>query len=223
MPADTFTRTSQDVADRVRASFGDTSGAQLSSEMIVRWINDGQQEIVNNNAILKDTKFGSIVAGQADYSFPEDKVQYIEAIYVNSRPVKNVSPQEFREFILQADPEQEAKADIPAIWQERAGIITFYPTPQKSFEDGLKMEYVKQPANITAISSAQILAIPDRYLNELVTYVMAQALEMDENYQAAELKRGQFREGLDRQYLKENISQIDYYPQILGDPEDYLV
>ena len=51
MPAETFTRTTQDVADRVKDSFGDTSGSQITDEMLVRWINDGQQEIVNNNAI----------------------------------------------------------------------------------------------------------------------------------------------------------------------------
>jgi hypothetical protein len=223
MPAETFTRTTQDVADRVKVSFGDTSGSQITDTMILRWINDGQQEIVNNNAILKDTRFASIVAGQADYSFPSDRVQYIEALYVDGRPVRNATPQEFREFILKEDPNLIAKADIPNLWQERAGIITFYPTPQKDFENGLKMEFVKQPLPVTAISTSTILSIPDRYLNELVSYVMAQALELDENYNAAELKRGQFREGLDRQYLRENTSQISKYPQVMADPDDYLV
>jgi hypothetical protein len=223
MPAETFTRTTQDVAERVKVSFGDTSGSQITDTMILRWINDGQQEIVNNNAILKDTRFASIVAGQADYSFPSDRVQYIEALYVDGRPVRNATPQEFREFILKEDPNLIAKADIPNLWQERAGIITFYPTPQKDFEDGLKMEYVKQPTPVTAISSSTILSIPDRYMNELVSYVMANALELDENYNAADLKRGQFREGLDRQYLRENTSQISKYPQVMADPDDYLV
>ena len=223
MPAETFTRTTQDVADRIKVSFGDTSGSQITDIMIIRWINDGQQEIVNNNAILKDTRFASIVAGQADYSFPSDKVQYIEALYIDGRPVRNVSPQEFREFILREDPNLIAKADIPLLWQERAGIITFYPTPQKDFENGLKMEYVKQPTPVTAIGPSFLLSIPDRYLNELVSYVMANALEMDENFNAAELKRGQFREGLDRQYLRENTSQISKYPQVMADPDDYLV
>jgi hypothetical protein len=73
------------------------------------------------------------------------------------------------------------------------------------------------------VNGATVLTIPDRYLNELVNYVMAQALELDENFSAADYKRSQFREGLDRQYLKENVSQIAFYPQILPDPEDYLV
>ena len=223
MPAETFTRTTQDVADRVKASFGDTSGSQITNEMILRWINDGQQEIVNNNAILKDVKYSNIVANQGDYSFPTDRVQYIEALYVDGRPIRNASPQEFRDFILKEDPNLIAKADIPILWQERAGIITFYPTPQKNFTNGLKMEFVKQPVLVTIISASQILSVPDRYLNELVSYVMAQALELDENFNAAELKRGQFREGLDRQYLRENTSQISKYPQVLADPDDYLV
>ena len=223
MPAETFTRTTQDVADRVKVSFGDTSGSQITDVMIIRWINDGQQEIVNNNAILKDTKFSNVVDGQADYSFPNDRVQYIEALYVDGRPVRNVTPQEFREYILREDPNLIAKADIPLLYQERAGLITFYPTPQKSFTNGLKMEFVKQPTPVTAISSSAVLSVPDRYLNELVSYVMAQALELDENFNAAELKRGHFREGLDRQYLRENTSQISKYPQVMADPDDYLV
>ncbi len=223
MPAETFTRTTLDVADRVKVSFGDTSGSQITDDMLIRWINDGQQEIVNNNAILKDTKFSDVIAAQSDYTFPTDKVQYIEAVYIDGRPVKNVTPQEFREFILKEDPNLIAKADVPLLWQERAGIITFYPVPQKTFIGGLKLEFVKQPTAITTISGATILSIPDRYLNELVSYVMAQALELDENFNAAEVKRGHFREGLDRQYLRENTSQISKYPQVMADPDDYLV
>jgi hypothetical protein len=51
---------------------------------------------------------------------------------------------------------------------------------------------------------------------------MIQALEFDENYAAAQAKAGQFREGLDRMYLKENLSQNDLYEQILPDPLDYV-
>jgi hypothetical protein len=50
---------------------------------------------------------------------------------------------------------------------------------------------------------------------------MTQALELDENYTAADYKRNQFREGLDRQNLRENITQVATYPQCLPDPDDY--
>jgi hypothetical protein len=221
MPAESFTYTSFDVYERVRTLFGDTSGAQVTDQMVVRWINDGQQEIVNNNAILKDTKYSNIVAGQSEYTFPDDKVQYIEAIYVDGRPVQPMTPQAYREYVLADDPRQAAVADVPNIWYERNGLLTFYPTPQKSYTNGLKLEYVKQPDKVTYISTSQGLSVPDRYINELVNYVMTQALELDENYTAADYKRNQFREGLDRQNLRENITQVATYPQCLPDPDDY--
>jgi len=223
MPAETFTSTSADVADRVRTTFGDTSGSQITDAMIIRWINDGQLEIINNNSVLKATKYTDYLAGQSEYTFPTDAVQYIEAIYVSGRPIKNVSPQEFREYILAQDPTLEAVAEFPNIWYERAGVITFYPKGDTTSINGLKLEYVKSPTAITSISANQLLSIPDRYLNHLVDYVLAQALEMDENYTAADRIRSHFREGLDRMTLKENLSQIDYYPSILPDPEDYHV
>jgi hypothetical protein len=221
MPAESFTYTTFDVYERVRTLFGDTSGAQITDQMVVRWINDGQQEIVNNNPILKDTKYSNIVAGQAEYTFPNDKVQYIEAIYVDGRPVQPLSPEAYRQYILADDPRQIAKQDIPDVWYERNGVLTFYPSPDKNFTDGLKLEYVKMPDKVTFISTSQILSIPDRYLNELVNYVMTQALELDENFSAADYKRNQFREGLDRQSQRENVTQIASYPQIMADPDDF--
>lgn len=223
MPAETFTHTSYDVAERVRTLFGDTSGAQINDTILLRWINDGQREIVNNNAILKDTKYTDVIAGTAEYSFPNDRVQYIEAVYVNNRPVKPMTPQAFREFILADDPNRTANADHPDVWYERNGVITFYPTPQKDYDNGLKLEFVKVPTNVATISTSTLLSIPDRYLNELVNYVMTQALESDENFTAADYKRTQFREGLDRQFLRENTTQISSYPQVMADPEDYRV
>lgn len=219
MPAEEFTHTGTDVADRVRSQFGDVSGAQLADAAILRWINDGQREIVNSNPILRATKITDIIAGQQDYTFPSDKVLAIEAIYVSGYPIKNVSPQAARDYIISADPTGLLKAERPEVWYERAGVVTFYPVPEKTITNGLKMEYVKVPVSLTTFS--ETLGVPDRYFNELVTYVIAQALEMDENYDAASYKIGQFRTGLDRLNLKENISQNDLYQSILPDVLDY--
>lgn len=220
MPAELFTKTALDVITRIKTQFGDNSGAQITDAMCFRWINDGQQEIVNNNPVLKDTRITNIVAEQAEYTFPTDKVQYIEALYVDGRPVRNLSPQGFREFILSDDPSREAISNYPDVWYERAGVITLYPKPQYSITNGLKLEYVKMPTEVTATNSP--LSVPDRYLNELVNYCLVQALEYDENYVAAQSKLSQFREGLDRHNLKENISQSDLYPSILPDIADYV-
>lgn len=219
MPAEEFSYTGDDVAFRVRSSFGDFSGAQLSDAAILSWINDAQREIVNSNTLLRAIKYADINAGQQDYSFPEDKVLAIEALYVNGYPIENISPQAAREYIIKLDPEGTLDSSKPEIWYERAGLISFYPVPNTSYTNGLKLEYVKYPVSLGNLNDP--LGISDRYFNELTNYVISQALEADENYDAASYKLSQFRAGLDRLNLKDNSSQIDLYMQILPDPDDY--
>lgn len=220
MPAEEFNYTGLDVEARVRSSFGDTSGAQLGDGPILNWINDGQREIVNSNPILRDTKVTNVVKGQSDYTFPADKVMVIEAIYISGYPLTNLSPQEARAFIRKQDPELASSAQRPEIWYERAGVITLYPVPDTNITNGMKLEFIKNPTPLAALS--ETLSVPDRYFNELVAYVTAQALEMDENYEAASYKISQFREGLNRQNTKDSISQSELYSGVLSDPIDFL-
>jgi len=218
MPAEEFTHTGTDVASRVRTGFGDSSGAQLADSSILSWINDGQREIVNSNPILRATKITDVVAGQSDYSFPNDKVLSIEALYISGYPLTNLSPQAAREYIQAQDPAKLLNSERPDVWYERAGIITLFPVPNKTISNGLKLEYVSNPINLSVLSSA--LAVPDRYFNELVSYVIAQALEMDENYDASNMKLRQFRDGLDRLSTKDTISQDSQYTAVMADPAD---
>lgn len=218
MPAEEFTHTGTDVASRVRTGFGDSSGAQLADSSILSWINDGQREIVNSNPILRATKITDVVAGQSDYSFPNDKVLSIEALYISGYPLTNLSPQAAREYILTQDPTKVLSAERPDVWYERAGIITLFPFPSKAITNGLKLEYIQNPSSLTSLAST--LGIPDRYFNELVNYVIAQALEMDENYDASNMKLRQFRDGLDRLSTKDTISQDSQYTAISYDPSD---
>lgn len=219
MPAEEFSYVGNDVALRVRSQFGDTSGAQLSDVSLLSWINDGQREIVNSNPILRASKTTNVVKDQADYTFPSDKVQIIEAIYIDGYPVDNLTPQAAREYIQKADPTALSTAERPEIWYERAGVITFWPKPNKDIANGLKLEYIKSPTMLASLASA--IGIPDRYFNELVNYVNAQALEMDENYDAAQYKQRQFRDGLDRLFTKDSVSQDALYGGVLADPQDY--
>ena len=220
MPAEVFSYTGKDVSFRESYKFGDQSGAQLGDPAILSWINDGQREIVNSNPILRGTKITSLVANQQDYSFPDDKVLAIEAVYVSGYPIQNISPQAAREYIIALDPERQLNAERPEVWYERAGVITFYPVPSRSIANAIKLEYIQTPTPL--VNLTETLSIPDRYFNELTNYVISQALEMDENYTAAAYKLGQFREGLDRLNLKDTLSQTDLYTQLLPDPDDYL-
>lgn len=219
MPAETFTLKGLDVSIRVKGQFGDTSGAQVTDDAIIRWINDAQREIVNHNFLLRSTKYTDIVKGQHDYTFPEDKVLAIEALYVDGHPIEAVSVQQAREFALSRDPDSLRSENVAHVWYERAGVITLYPAPAINITNGLKIEYLKTPTELTVMSDT--LGVPDRYFNELVSYVLAQAMEMDENFSAATFKMSQFREGLNRLSYKDNMNQTDLYYVVTPDPEDF--
>jgi len=219
MPLETFTFKGVDVSIRVKSQFGDLSGAQVSDEAILRWINDAQREIVNSNFLLRDTKYTDIITGQHDYPYPDDKVLAIEAVYIDGMPIQAVSIQQAREFALSRDPNFARSTDTAAVWYERAGVITIYPKPAKDIPNGLKIEYLKNPVPLALMTDT--LTVPDRYFNELVNYVLAQAMEMDENFAAATYKLSQFRDGLNRLAYKDNMNQTDLYFTITPDAEDY--
>jgi hypothetical protein len=219
MPAETFTFKGVDVSIRVKSQFGDTSGAQVSDDAILRWINDAQREIVNSNMLLRDVKYANIVAGQYDYTFPSDKVLAIEALYIDGTPLEAVTIQQARDFQMSRDPGFDRQENLPSVWYERAGVITVYPKPAKNITNGLKIEFLKTPAELVAMTDT--LAVPDRYFNEVVNFVLAQAMEMDENFSAATYKFAQFREGLNRLAYRDNMNQTDLYYQVGPDPEDF--
>jgi hypothetical protein len=219
MPAETFTLKGLDVSIRIKGQFGDTSGAQVADDAILRWINDGQREIVNHNFLLRGTKYTDVIKGQTDYTFPEDSVLAIEALYVGGYPINGVSIQQARDFVLTNDPEKVRSDESASVWYERAGIVTIYPVPAENIPNGLKIEYLKTPVNLATLYDT--LGVPDRYFNELVNYVLAQAMEMDENFSAASVKMSQFRDGLNRLSYKENMNQTDVYYHVSPDPEDF--
>jgi MoxR-like ATPase len=54
----------------------------------------------------------------------------------------------------------------------------------------------------------------------LLDYVHAQALELNENFEGAQMKLGQHEVHLQRQFEMENRSPRNFYPSITYDPDD---
>lgn len=70
MSLGTITRRVSNVISHVTRQFGDESGAQISSEDIIRWLNDGQREIASItkfNELVATTNF---VPGTYEYPLP---------------------------------------------------------------------------------------------------------------------------------------------------------
>ena len=209
------THTVTDILLHVKRQFGDEAAVQVTDEDIIRWINQGQTEIFNRIEPIKSTAQTDVQANEANYNFPED-LSRVQAIYVAGIPLKHLSTQEAEEYILSHDPESTVRA-LPEYWTEWGGTFTFYPVPSQSISGGITLKYIKKPNRIESVDS--VLSVPDVYYNRLLEYVLQQAYELDENFQASQMKGEQFAVNLTAQQNKEN-SVPNTYPTITVLDED---
>jgi hypothetical protein len=219
MPAEIYTKTGTDAADAVKRQFGDPDGRQITNDDILRWINTAQQEIVSQNPILKETIQTGVTAGVNKYTYPSERVQYIEAIHYKDLPLESYTFQEAQAYILQRKVETSGVDNVrPVIWYERNGDLYLYPTPSTTESDVLRMFYIERPADLTALGDP--LALPDRYFQRVVDLVLTRAYQLDENWEAARYKQAEYSNGMELLANQENVVNTNTYPSVTVRVED---
>jgi len=214
----TVSKLVSDIKSAVIRQFGDESSVQITDADIYRWVNQGQLEICRRHRLLKAVVSTNVVAGQKDYTIPND-VLFVQQLLVNNQPVDYRSFEEASTYILENDPNSTATGQ-PDMWYEWAGTYTFWPTPDSTSAgtNNLKLYYIKAPTNVTALTDA--LSIPDTYYTALLKYVMSQAHEMDEDWTAAQVKSQQYTEDLQQSGEDNDRINQGTYQRITVLPED---
>jgi hypothetical protein len=211
----------QDVANRVRRSFGDDAGVQITDADLFRWVNDAQLEIsTENEELLETVATANIVANQADYSMPSDLNVLRNLMYNNFR-IRGLSFAQFNEFLdgFKATSQQNGYGTgTPEVYMLYGGIVTLFPTPDQAITNGLRIYYSKYPASVGTMADG--LGVPDRYHPSIVEYCLHQAYEMDENGDMSVLKKQQFDTKVQKLKDQEKVSTTEYYPTITTLPED---
>lgn len=206
MSAVTATRTALEVINHVQRQFGDESGVQVTNQDVYRWINLAQTEIFRRNEPVKKTGTANLVSGQSKYTFPEEIMQ-VEMMRVSGLPVKYMSFAEANEYIATNDPLNQATGQ-PQVWYEYGGSFMFWPVPDVNTVSGIDIFYIPSPVDVEA--DADILSVPDAYFNRLLEHVLVHAYEMDENFEAAQVKSAQFGEGMQTQALDQSTEPTTY-------------
>lgn len=218
MPRETYTKTGTEVALDVKRIFGDEALVELKSTDLLRWINAAQREIASSNQTIKGSASHDLVAGQTLYTLPANSPVYqIQALHCQGVPLKPVSFQAAQETILANDPELAAEG-APKIWYEWDGELHIYPAPDANTTGGLTIYYIGYPAQMAALT--EILPVPDRFYNQVVDYVLAQAYRLDENWSAMNYQDQRFRDSMNRHMVNENVVDVSYYPTKVVLPED---
>ena len=212
-----ITKIVSDVANDVKRTFGDESSVQVTDADIIRWVNQGQTEIVSRNQILRATSYADSVQNQADYSLTSLNIQSIFSIQYDGSPLRGLTQQEVQDKVYRDDPKQVATG-TPEFWWQWGDVLTLYPMPSTGLVNGIKLLYYGLPATVT--STADNLSIPDNYYTTLLEFVMSRAYEMDEQHEISNNKLGRFDSQLTGLSGDQDKPKQDTYSTITVMPED---
>ena len=195
----------QDVIDYVLRQVGDESGVQFTDQDIIRWINAGQRDIIYTNQELNQVEAAiNVVSGLTRYpvldSLPD--VMKIHSLELNGEFIRNYSLEDV----------QSGKIPDGAYWWVFGGVINIRPEPTEDKSEGMILRYTKAPSRVA--QGLDILTIPDDYFKALVDYCLKEAYELDENFEASNLKGGQLDKFLQDRALSSVIDTSRDYPSI---------
>ena len=221
MPIESYTHSVQDVITDITRQFGDEAEIQINSADIIRWVNNAQREIIQTNTTINEVAATSdIVSGQDKYPVLNDpafaNVQNIHSVLFDGRPLEKMEFNDALKYII--DGADDDHGD-PKIWYLKAGILHFWPKPDRSIDNGYTIYFNRAPAKVTG--SGDMLGIPDNFYNAVLQLVMSYAYEMDENPQMAQMKIQQAEKSINIQQ-NQTTSHSQYFPTIQPDPEDYI-
>lgn len=180
-----------DIMSRVKRTFGDESGVQITNADLIRWINDGMRQIVQvNETLLEATALASVVEDQQEYSLPADYLILRTLMYkgTDERSYTKLEGYSWTDFNLQVDGwsgnlDARSRPSMYSIYAEK---IVLWPIPDASVANGIKIYYNRLPVDVSI--DTDIPEIPILYHEALVKYCLSQAYEVDEDFEAANLK-----------------------------------
>lgn len=195
----------------VKRKFGDEAGVQLEDADILAWANDGQQQIVTENKVLREKATQATVVDQFDYTFSLVNVHQITSLHYDGLPLRNLPFAEAENSVISVDPNHEEKGN-PMLWWQWGDTITLWPCPNEV--KNLSIYYTKTPEPLTG-NPAQILECGDKYYPALVNFVLQQAYEMDEDWAASQAKEAQFKNALAEQREEDFLASDLTYPVVI--------
>lgn len=189
-----------DVLTRVKRTFGDEAGVQVTQADIIRWINDAQREaVMQNEGLLQKVDYIASVAGTKEYTYPTDLFVLHHLYYRSSATdayysLKYLSLKDFSEYVDGWD--GTTMQGIPLIYtQQTDGKVIIFPTPEASVANGIKLIYSRYATDVVDQNST--LDLPTYLHTFVINFCLMQAYEMDEDWESASNKATQIQGDLD--------------------------
>jgi len=213
-----------DIKTRVKRKFGDEAGVQLTDADIVRMINDAQRNIVaRNDSLLEKSATADTTSGTQEYSFPSDLLKFKSLSYkgigdIAYRPMKGMTLNELNMYVDSWDGNTSTLA-VPIVYAIHAAKFQVYPVPSDSVIAAFKIYYNRAPVDVSL--DTDIPDLPSIYHSIVMDFVLQDAYEMDEDWNAASAKSAQTNQNMDRAKSDSEWTRREFYPTISVRPEDF--
>ncbi|MGH7791991.1 MAG: DUF6682 family protein [Thermodesulfobacteriota bacterium] len=211
-----MTFTVGDVKVRIERAFGDEANVQVTDDDMLRWINDGQREVVmQNEGLLEKISTANLVLNQDEYTMPAD-ILVLRSVRVklSSHPsytsIQWQSLAQFEQSVSTWD--GNPLTGLPACYTTYEGKLFLYPRPSENVTEGIKFLYSKIPTILTM--NTEVLGLPVAYHNLILKYCLIKANEMDEDFNISTAMLSQFQQDIGINKEKEKWGAREFYPTV---------
>lgn len=212
-----------EITTRITRQFGDEANSQISQEDIIRWINDAMREIAHKNKLLQAKAVTDVLSQIRTYTLPTD-MSKLHSVRYKGVTLTPVTVAEADELLGQLDVTVTDGFPVgtPTHYWIWADQINLYPAPDTNVTGGLTAYYSRVPVPVA--NPGDVPELTDEYHNRILDYCLAQAFEIDENYQVSQAKMQAFNQGVaasnniseEQQetypYITSSYDETDFYP-----------
>lgn len=204
---DSFTMTGRSLATDVQDKFGDADQVQITDAMLLRWINGAQREVSSNGYSLEATSVTNLIASQSIYDLTNisSRIRNIVQVRVNGAYAEMLPYPKFAQFV-RTNTATNSQSGIGSLY---AGVLHLWPAPAASVVGGLVIDYTGYPPDLVSLDDP--LTVPDRFFQAMCDWVLAQAEELNENFDAAQTKLGHYENRITKQLARTHESPSDYF------------
>lgn len=198
-----------DIISRVKTTFGDEAGVQVTDAKIYNWLTDAVREAGAQDAnLLQSIASGTVSSSSNKIAWPTDLLTF-QALYIEDKKVPYFTVQQLDQAGINWYNQDQIRG-TPIAWTRMGADIYVFPLPDKTLN--YRILYSKNPVAITSSSSP--IDLPDYYFNYLVDFCLMRAYEMDEDWEAVAAKAGIVQSTLDGNSMRNNHFGKDYFPTV---------
>ena len=144
-----------ELKELARAYVTQAKVSAISNSLLALILNEGALDVAWRTRAMKNRANYDVGANQQDYSFAEYVpdlllIDYPGIYWNNGDQYEQLDPVTFKWLDENFPHWRDADAADPIYYAVRSNIVTYYPKPDTSLNDGFRVHYIRKPSTMSA-------------------------------------------------------------------------